>query len=98
MKDGNLRALLRHEVWVERPEVEAIEGNPTRPRYVRENTARRALVQPLMAMLVFSVIFGRLVRVPTDGIPYPIFAFCGLLPWQLFSSAFNSRPTRCLAI
>lgn len=51
MRDGNLRALLRHEVWVERPEVEAIEGNPTRPRYAREGKARRALVQPLAGTL-----------------------------------------------
>jgi lipopolysaccharide transport system permease protein len=38
-------------------------------------------------MIVFSVFFGRLVKVPSDGIPYPIFAYSGLLPWQLFSQA-----------
>ncbi len=43
------------------------------------------VLQPLLTMAVFSVFFGRLAKVPSDGIPYPVFAFCGLLPWQLFS-------------
>ena len=46
-----------------------------------------AILQPFFTMIVFSVFFGRLVRVPSDGIPYPIFAYSGLLPWQLFSQA-----------
>ncbi|HEU4342887.1 MAG TPA: ABC transporter permease [Candidatus Binatia bacterium] len=44
-----------------------------------------ALLQPLMLMLVFSIFFGRLAKVPSDGLPYPLFAFCALLPWQLFA-------------
>lgn len=51
MRDVNLRGLLRDEVWVERVEVGAVEGNPTTPQYVREEAARRALVQPLTGML-----------------------------------------------
>ena len=39
--------------------------------------------------VVFSIFFGRLAGVPSDGIPYPVFAFCGLLPWQLFSYALT---------
>lgn len=48
-----------------------------------------ALIQPLSIMVVFSIFFGRLVNVPSDGFPYPIFAFCGLLPWQLFAHALT---------
>jgi lipopolysaccharide transport system permease protein len=48
-----------------------------------------AILQPLVTMVVFSVIFGRLVGVPSDGIPYPIFAYCGLLPWQLFAQSLT---------
>ncbi len=48
-----------------------------------------AIIQPLFMMLVFSLFFGRLARVPSDGIPYPIFAFCALLPWQLFANALT---------
>ncbi|HEV3468839.1 MAG TPA: ABC transporter permease [Pyrinomonadaceae bacterium] len=44
-----------------------------------------AVLQPLMTMLVFSVFFGRLARMPSDNIPYPIFAFTALVPWTLFA-------------
>lgn len=46
-----------------------------------------AIIQPFATMVLFSIIFGRLAKIPSDGIPYPIFAFCALLPWQLFSHA-----------
>ncbi len=48
-----------------------------------------AIIQPLTTMVLFSVIFGRLARLPTDGIPYPIFSYAALLPWQLFSRALS---------
>lgn len=44
-----------------------------------------AVLQPLAMMLVFTVFFGKLGNMPSDGIPYPLFAFAALLPWQLFS-------------
>lgn len=46
-----------------------------------------AILQPLFMMLVFALFFGKLVGVPSDGIPYPIFAYAGLLPWTFFSTA-----------
>src|SRR5579871_5622779 len=48
-----------------------------------------AVLQPVMTMIVFSVFFGRLAKVPSDGIPYPIFAYAALLPWQLFAFALS---------
>lgn len=48
-----------------------------------------ALIQPLATMAVFSIFFGKLAKVPSDGVPYPLFAYCGLLPWQLFSYAMT---------
>ena len=48
-----------------------------------------AVLQPVMTMLVFSIFFGRLAGVPSDGLPYPVFAFCALLPWQLFAFALT---------
>ena len=48
-----------------------------------------AIFQPFMTMVVFSVFFGKLIKVPSDGIPYPIFVYTGLLFWQLFSSALS---------
>jgi lipopolysaccharide transport system permease protein len=48
-----------------------------------------AILQPVAAMLIFTVVFGHFVRVPSDGFPYPIFAYCALLPWNYFASALN---------
>lgn len=46
-----------------------------------------AILQPVLTMIVFSIFFGHLGKIPSDGIPYPVFAYCALLPWQLFASA-----------
>ena len=48
-----------------------------------------AILQPFFTMVVFSIFFGRLAKVPSDGLPYPIFAYCALLPWQLFAHALT---------
>ena len=48
-----------------------------------------AIIQPFFMMVVFSLFFGRLAGVPSDGIPYPVFTFCALLPWQLFAHALT---------
>jgi lipopolysaccharide transport system permease protein len=44
-----------------------------------------AILQPVLATIVFSIFFGRLAKMPSDGVPYPVFAYVGLLPWQLFA-------------
>jgi lipopolysaccharide transport system permease protein len=49
-----------------------------------------AVIQPLLMMVVFSIFFGALGRMPSDGIPYPIFVYCGLVPWQLFAFALSN--------
>jgi lipopolysaccharide transport system permease protein len=48
-----------------------------------------AVVQPIAMVIVFTVIFGRFAKLPSEGVPYPIFAFCALLPWTYFSSALS---------
>ncbi|HTG01092.1 MAG TPA: ABC transporter permease [Nitrospirota bacterium] len=48
-----------------------------------------AVIQPLITMIIFTLIFGVLARVPSDGIPYPVFAFAGLLPWTFFSQVLT---------
>lgn len=47
------------------------------------------LLQPLAMMLVFTLFFGKLAKLPSEGAPYPLFALAGLLPWQLFSRAIT---------
>ncbi len=49
-----------------------------------------AVFQPFMAMVVFTIFFGTLAKMPSDGVPYPIFVYVGLLFWQFFSSALGS--------
>lgn len=49
-----------------------------------------AIIQPLFTMLIFTIFFGRLAGVASDGVPYPIFAYAGLLPWTFFSNAVTN--------
>ena len=48
-----------------------------------------ALLRPLLIMLVFTIIFGKLARLPSEGAPYPILVFAAMLPWQFFANAFS---------
>lgn len=56
-----------------------------------------AILQPFMTMVVFSIFFGRLAKVPSDGIPYPVFAYCALIPWQLFGNALTASGNSLVA-
>jgi lipopolysaccharide transport system permease protein len=49
-----------------------------------------AIIQPLFAMLLFTLIFARLARIPSDNVPYPLFAYAGLLPWTFFANAISN--------
>jgi lipopolysaccharide transport system permease protein len=51
------------------------------------------ILQPLLSTLVFTVIFGILLDVPSNGLPYPIFAYAGLLPWQYFAGSLTRTST-----
>src|ERR1700733_5703071 len=48
-----------------------------------------SLIRPLLTMLVLTVVFGKLGRMPSGGVPYPLLVFCGMLPWQFFSTALS---------
>lgn len=56
-----------------------------------------AVLQPILTMVVFSVIFGQLAKLPSEGIPYPIFVFTALLPWQLFAYALAQSGNSLIA-
>ena len=49
-----------------------------------------AIIQPVFTMVVFTLFFGRLAKMPSDGIPYPIFVYAGLLPWTYFANALST--------
>ncbi len=48
-----------------------------------------AILQPFFTMVIFSLFFGRLARMPSDGVPYPIFSFAALIPWMFFANGLN---------
>jgi len=56
-----------------------------------------AVIQPFMSMVVFSIFFGGFMKVPSDGYPYPIFVYAGLLPWTFFASAVSTSGTSLVA-
>ncbi len=55
------------------------------------------LIQPLAAMAIFSLVFGRLAHMPSEGAPYPLFAYAALLPWQLFARALTDASDSLVA-
>ena len=56
-----------------------------------------AILQPLLTMAIFSVVFGAFARMPSDGLPYPLFVYCGLVPWQLFAYALVNSSNSLVA-
>jgi lipopolysaccharide transport system permease protein len=48
-----------------------------------------AIIQPFFTMVIFSLFFGRLANIPSDGVPYPVFSFTALVPWTFFANALN---------
>lgn len=56
-----------------------------------------AILQPFLTMVVFSIFFGNLAKVPSDGVPYPIFSFTALIPWTLFSKALQDASRSLVA-
>ena len=78
------------ELWQYRDLLLLLAGRDIRLRYKQTFLgAAWAVLQPVLTMVVFSIFFGRLAQVPSDDLPYPIFSFAALLPWQLFSFALT---------
>jgi len=76
------------EVWAHRELVWFLVWRDLKVRYKQTVLGVAwALVQPLVTVIIFTVIFGRLAGLPSENVPYPVLALSGILPWQLFSSA-----------
>jgi len=83
-------ALHLKEIWDYRELLFFLTWRDIKVRYKQTVVgAAWAIIQPVFSMVVFSVLFGRLAKVPSDGIPYPLFTFTALLPWQLFAFALT---------
>ncbi|MEW6028223.1 MAG: ABC transporter permease [Chloroflexota bacterium] len=85
-----LAALNLRDLWTYRELVFFMIWRELKVRYKQTLLgAAWAIIQPVMTMVVFNFLFGKVAKVPTDGIPYPIFAYSALLPWGLFTTALN---------
>jgi lipopolysaccharide transport system permease protein len=83
------------EIWAYRELLYFLMWRDVKIRYKQTAFgAAWAIIQPLLTMVVFSLFFGKLAKMPSDGVPYPIFSFAALVPWTLFnyglSQASNS--------
>ena len=86
------------ELWAYRELLYFLTWRDIKVRYKQTALgAAWAILQPVFSMLVFSLFFGRLAKVPSDGIPYPVFSYCALLPWQLFSYALTESSNSVVA-
>jgi lipopolysaccharide transport system permease protein len=85
-----LAALNLRDLWLYRELIYFMTWRDLKVRYKQTLLgAGWAILRPFLTMVVFSIFFGNLAKVPSDGIPYPIFAYTGLLPWELFATALN---------
>lgn len=85
-----LGALNLRDLWLYRELIYFMTWRDLKVRYKQTLLgAGWAILRPLMTMVVFSIFFGDLAQVPSDGLPYPIFSFAALVPWGLFSDAVS---------
>src|SRR5229473_3593438 len=90
--DGGRRwlGLGLHDLWTYREVLYFLAWRDVKVRYKQTVLgAAWALLQPLLTMVVFTVLFGRLARMPTDGEPYPLFCYTALLPWNFFANTVS---------
>src|ERR1035438_5064402 len=82
------------ELWAYRELVYFLTWREVKVRYKQTALgALWAIIQPLFTMLIFSLFFGRLAKIPSDGIPYPLFSLTGLIPWTFFANGLAQSST-----
>ena len=78
------------EVWAYRELVMFLAWRDIKVRYKQTALgAAWAVIQPFFTMLVFSLFFGRLAGIPSDGVPYPVFSYAALVPWTFFANGLS---------
>ncbi len=84
-------ALNLRDLWIYRELIYFMVWREVKVRYKQTMLgAAWAIIQPVLTMVVFTFLFGRVAKLPTDGnVPYPIFSYTALLPWGLFVNALN---------
>src|SRR5712691_13480764 len=83
-------SLKLHELWEYRELLYFLIWLDIKVRYKQTALgAAWAIIQPFFTMVVFSLFFGKLGKIPSDGIPYPIFSFAALVPWTFFANGLT---------
>src|ERR1044071_7045074 len=86
------------ELWAYRELLYFLVWRDIKVRYKQTALgAAWAVIQPVFMMAVFSLFFGRLGGIPSDGVPYPVFVYCALLPWQLFAFSLSESSNSLVA-
>lgn len=86
------------ELWTYRELIYFLTWRDVKVRYKQTAIgAAWAVLQPLAMMVVFTIFFGKLGNIPSEGIPYPLFTFAALVPWQLFSRTITESTNSLLA-
>src|SRR6478609_4654188 len=84
------RSLDLKELWAYRELFWVLTTRDVKVRYKQTVLgAGWAIIQPVMTMVVFSIIFGGFAKMPSDGFPYPVFVYAGLLPWTFFANSLT---------
>jgi lipopolysaccharide transport system permease protein len=84
------RSLGLKDVWQYRELLYFLAWRDIKVRYKQTVLgAAWAIIQPFFTMVVFSLFFGKLAKIPSDGIPYPLFAFAALVPWTMFANGLS---------
>jgi lipopolysaccharide transport system permease protein len=84
------RSLGLKEVWSHRELLYFLTWRDIKVRYKQTALgASWSVLQPFLTMLIFTVVFSRLAKIPSEGVPYPVFAFAALVPWMFFSNALT---------
>jgi lipopolysaccharide transport system permease protein len=92
------KALGLRELWEYRELLYFLTWRDVKVRYKQTALgAAWAILQPLSTMIVFSLFFGRLAKVPSEGVPYPLFSFAALVPWTFFSNGLTQSANSVVA-
>lgn len=85
-----LVALNLRDLWIYRELIYFLTWRDLKVRYKQSVLGVLwAIIKPFMAMVVFTIFFGNLAKLPSDGMPYPIWSYTGLLPWEFFAAALS---------
>ncbi len=91
-------ALNLQEVWEYRELLYFLAWRDIKVRYKQTILgAAWAIIQPFFTMVIFSLFFGRLAKIPSDGIPYPIFSYAALVPWTFFANGLTQSSNSLVA-